>query len=60
MQLIILRKRNLKSIVAEVEEEKEVEVEQVQTNPNKISRKIICKMKMMKINKLKNNKLTNK
>ena len=60
MQLIILRKRNLKSIVAEVEEEKEVEVEQVQTNPNKISCKIICKMKMMKINKLKNNKLTNK
>ena len=60
MQLIMLRKRNLKSIVAEVEEEKEVEVEQLQTNPNKISRKIICKMKMMKINKLKNNKLTNK
>ena len=60
MQLIMLRKRNLKNIVAEVEEEKEVEVEQLQTNPNKISRKIICKMKMMKINKLKNNKLTNK
>ena len=59
MQLIILRKRNLKNIVAEVEEEKEVEVEQVQTNPNKIDRKIICKIKM-KINKLKNNKLTNK
>lgn len=60
MQLIMLCKRNLKSIAAEVEEEKEVEVEQVQTNPNKISHKIICKMKMMKINKLKNNKLTNK
>lgn len=60
MQLIMLRKRNLKSIAVEVEEEKEVEVEQLQTNPNKISRKIICKMKMMKINKLKKKKLTNK